>query len=127
MVDENLSVEEVEPEIIEIPEEKNIDLEKEEISETKFEEKKEEPPKKKPGRPKDSKDVKPRPSRKIHKKEEPVEDPIIKEELPRAIPDSLPIPEEPETDKAALMLELLRRQTQIRKKQKEALWKSWFI
>ena len=45
MMDENLSVEEVEPEIIEIPEEKNIDLEKEEISETKIEEKKKSPQK----------------------------------------------------------------------------------
>ena len=77
---------------------------------------------KKPGRPKESRDVKPRPPRK--KKVEVIEEDI---ELPRGLEGSLPIPIEPETDKAALMLELLRRQTQMRKNQKQQLWKSWFI
>ena len=77
---------------------------------------------KKPGRPKESRDVKPRPPRK--KKVEVIEEDV---ELPRGLEGSLPIPIEPETDKAALMLELLRRQTQMRKNQKHQLWKSWFI
>ena len=77
---------------------------------------------KKPGRPKESKDVKPRPPRK--KRVEVIEEDV---ELPRGLEGSLPIPIEPETDKAALMLELLRRQTQMRKNQKHQLWKSWFI
>ena len=80
------------------------------------------PEPKKAGRPKESKDKKPRPPR---KKQVQIEE--VPEELPRALPDSLPIPQPTESDKAALMLELLRRQAQMRKNQKQQLWKSWFI
>ena len=75
---------------------------------------------KKPGRPKASKDKIPRPKRK----------PVIKEvevEIPRAIENSLPIPENPTTDKYILMLELLNRQAYTRKNNKTDLWKSWFV
>jgi hypothetical protein len=75
---------------------------------------------KKPGRPKASKDKIPRPKRK----------PVIKEvevEIPRAIENSLPIPENPTTDKYILMLELLNRQAYNRKNNKTDLWKSWFV
>ena len=81
------------------------------------------PEPKKAGRPKGGKDKNPRPSR---KKQVQIEE-VPEEELPRALPDSLPIPQPTESDKAALMLELLRRQAQMRKNQKQQLWKSWFI
>jgi hypothetical protein len=80
---------------------------------------------KKKGRPKGSADKKPRPPRKkvvVH--EEPIDE--KENDLPRALPDSLPIPTEAKTDKAALMLELLQRQAHARKRQKADLWKSWF-
>ena len=74
------------------------------------------------GRPKNSKDVKPRPSRKVVIKEEPVEP-----ELPRALQGSQPIPEEAnEIDKYALMLQLLHRQKTQRLQNKSDLYRSWF-
>ena len=77
-------------------------------------------PKKKAGRPPESKDKKQRPPRKkVVIEEEPVE-------LPRAIPDSLPIPQYPEDDNATIMLKLLQHQAQIRKNKKTDLWRSWF-
>ena len=80
--------------------------------------------KKKAGRPKGAADKKPRPPRKrVVVQEELVEE---EQELPRALPGSLPIPTEPTTDKAALMLELLQRQAHARKNAKAQLWKSWF-
>ena len=82
-------------------------------------------PKKKAGRPKESKDKKPRPSRKKVIFEEPVEE-EEEQELPRAIPHSFPIPHESESDKAALMLQLLQHQAQLRKNKKTQLWASWF-
>ena len=81
-------------------------------------------PKRKAGRPKESKDKKPRPPRKKVIIEEPVEE--EENELPRAIPHSLPIPHESESDKAALMLQLLQHQAQLRKNKKTQLWASWF-
>ena len=82
--------------------------------------------KKKAGRPKGAADRKPRPAR----KKVIVQEQLIAEEeeseLPRALPDSLPIPREATSDKAALMLELLQRQAMQRKNAKAQLWKSWF-
>ena len=85
----------------------------------------EEAPKKK-GRPKGAADKKPRPARKkVVVQEEFIEE-EKENELPRPLPDSLPIPREATSDKAALMLELLQRQAQQRKNAKTQLWRSWF-
>ena len=81
---------------------------------------------KKKGRPKGAADKKPRPPRKKVVVQEEAVDEIEINDLPRALPDSLPIPTEAKTDKAALMLQLLQRQAQARKRQKADLWKSWF-
>ena len=87
----------------------------------------EEPPApKKKGRPKGAADKKPRPARKKVVVQEEVIEEEKENELPRALPDSLPIPREATTDKAALMLELLQRQAMQRKNAKAQLWKSWF-
>ena len=79
--------------------------------------------KRKPGRPSGAKDKVPRPKSKVIIKEEPIE---VKE-LPRVLESSLPIPTEPETDKAALMLKLLNHQAQLRKNAKTELWERWFV
>ena len=95
------------------------------ITETAVQEK---PTAKKKGRPKGAADRKPRPPRKkVVVQEELIEEEEEKEnELPRPLPDSLPIPREATTNKAALMLELLQRQAMQRKNAKAQLWKSWF-
>ena len=74
------------------------------------------------GRPKESKDKIPRPKRKVVIKEEPVV-----QELPRVLPDSLPIPIETNNiNKYALMLELLHEQKQNRINNKSEMYRSWF-
>ena len=74
------------------------------------------------GRPKESKDKIPRPKRKVVIKEEPVV-----QELPRVLPDSLPIPIETNNiNKYALMLELLHDQKQTRINNKSEMYRSWF-
>ena len=74
------------------------------------------------GRPKESKDKIPRPKRKVVIKEEP-----IVQELPRVLPDSLPIPIETNNiNKYALMLELLHEQKQTRINNKSEMYRSWF-
>jgi len=85
----------------------------------------EEAPKKK-GRPKGAADRKPRPPRKKVVVQEELIEEEKENELPRVLPDSLPIPREATSDKAALMLELLQRQAQQRKNAKTQLWRSWF-
>ena len=76
------------------------------------------------GRPKESKDKAPRPKRKVVIKEEPIE---IIPELPRALPDSIPIPIETNNiNKYALMLELLHEQKQNRTNNKSEMYRSWF-
>ena len=86
----------------------------------------EEVPKKKPGRPKDSKDRAPRPKRKaVVIKEEPIPDIEEPQDLPRPLQGSQPILDD-ETDKAALMLQLLKHQAQVRKNRKSELYASWF-
>ena len=84
-------------------------------------------PKRKPGRPLGSKNKepgKPRAKRAPKLVQIPVdsEEVIdIPEPLPRAVPHSLPIP-----DDNALMLKLLRDQAQRRQQRKSDLWKSCF-
>ena len=74
------------------------------------------------GRPKESKDKIPRPKRKVVIKEEP-----IIQEMPRVLPDSIPIPIETNNiNKYALMLELLHEQKQNRINNKSELYRSWF-
>ena len=74
------------------------------------------------GRPKESKDKIPRPKRKVVIKEEP-----IIQDLPRVLPDSLPIPIETNNiNKYALMLELLHEQKQTRINNKSEMYRSWF-
>ena len=74
------------------------------------------------GRPKESKDKIPRPKRKVVIKEE-----NIVQELPRVLPDSLPIPIETNNiNKYALMLELLHDQKQTRINNKSEMYRSWF-
>ena len=74
------------------------------------------------GRPKESKDKIPRPKRKVVIKEEP-----IVQELPRVLPNSLPIPIETNNiNKYALMLELLHDQKQTRINNKSEMYRSWF-
>ena len=84
--------------------------------------------KRKPGRPVGSKSKEPGKPRKPRAKkvainEEPVE---IQPELPRAIPGSLPIPEEAYDLRTAKMLRLLKIQSQQRKEQKRSMYSSWF-
>ena len=125
MIDDNSEkIEEVIPEIPVEPE--PIEAEPVELEPSEPPEPVEETPKpkRKPGRPLQAKDKVPRPKRKVVIKEEPID---IKEELPRAIEDSLPIPTEPTTDKYALMLKLLHDQQQLRKNQKTELYRSWFV
>ena len=74
------------------------------------------------GRPKESKDKIPRPKRKVVIKEE-----NIVQELPRVLPDSLPIPIATNNiNKYALMLELLHEQKQTRINNKSEMYRSWF-
>ena len=74
------------------------------------------------GRPKESKDKIPRPKRKVVIKEEP-----IVQEMPRILPDSIPIPIETNNiNKYALMLELLHEQKQNRINNKSEMYRSWF-
>ena len=122
MIDDNSNIEEITPEEnvllpeielpVEIPEETVVEpiIETVEIK-----------PKAK-GRPKESKDKIPRPKRKVVIKEEP-----IIQELPRVLPDSLPIPIETNNiNKYALMLELLHEQKQTRINNKSEMYRSWF-
>ena len=63
------------------------------------------------GRPKESKDKAPRPKRKVVIEEEPIE---ITPELPRALPDSIPIPTESNNiNKYALMLNYCTNRNKI--------------
>ena len=74
------------------------------------------------GRPKESKDKIPRPKRKVVIKEEP-----IIQEMPRVLPDSIPIPMESNNiNKYALMLELLHEQKQNKINNKSEMYRSWF-
>ena len=122
MIDDNSNIEETNPDQnvllpeielpVEIPEETIIEpiIETVEIK-----------PKAK-GRPKESKDKIPRPKRKVVIKEE-----TIVQELPRVLPDSLPIPIETNNiNKYALMLELLHEQKQTRINNKSEMYRSWF-
>ena len=122
MIDDNSNIEEITPEEnvllpgielpVEIPEETVVEpiIETVEIK-----------PKAK-GRPKESKDKIPRPKRKVVIKEEP-----IIQEMPRVLPDSLPIPIETNNiNKYALMLELLHEQKQNRINNKSEMYRSWF-
>ena len=85
-------------------------------------------PKRKPGRPLGSKNKEPGKPR-AKRAPKLVQIPVDSEEvieipepsLPRAVPHSLPIP-----DDNALMLKLLRDQAQRRQQRKSDLWKSWF-
>ena len=121
MIDDNSNIEEI------TPEENVIILETEPpetIEETVVEqilETVEIKPKAK-GRPKESKDKIPRPKRKVVIKEE-----AIVQELPRVLPDSIPIPIETNNiNKYALMLELLHEQKQTRINNKSEMYRSWF-
>jgi len=121
MIDDNSNIEEITPEQdVLLPE---IEL-PETIEETIVEpiiETVEIKPKAK-GRPKESKDKIPRPKRKVIIKEEP-----IIQDLPRVLPDSLPIPIETNNiNKYALMLELLHDQKQTRINNKSEMYRSWF-
>ena len=118
MIDGNSNIEEITPEQEDVllPE-----IEIEETIEEPIAETVEIKPKAK-GRPKESKDKIPRPKRKVIIKEEP-----IIQELPRVIPDSLPIPMESNNiNKYALMLELLHEQKQNRINNKSEMYRSWF-
>ena len=121
MIDDNSNIEEITPD-------QNVLLPEIELPET-IEETIVEPiietveikPKAK-GRPKESKDKIPRPKRKVVIKEEP-----IIQELPRVLPDSLPIPIETNNiNKYALMLKLLHEQKQNRINNKSEMYRSWF-
>ena len=85
-------------------------------------------PKRKPGRPVGAKSKEVGKPRKPREKkvvfEEPVETPY--EDLPRAIPGSLPIPTEAYDLRTAKMLRLLQMQTDHRKQQKAHVYSSWF-
>ena len=93
-------------------------------------------PKRKPGRPQGSKSKEPGKPRKPRAKkvefvkEEAVESVAIveqpREELPRAIPGSLPIPEEAHDLRAAKMLRLLQIHSDHRKQQKRQMYSNWF-
>ena len=122
MIDDNSNIEEITPEEnvllpeielpVEIPEETIIEpiIETVEIK-----------PKAK-GRPKESKDKIPRPKRKVVIKEE-----SVVQELPRVLPDSLPIPIATNNiNKYVLMLELLHEQKQNRINNKSEMYRSWF-
>ena len=122
MIDDNSNIEETNPEQnvllpeIELP----VEIPEETIIEPIIETVEIEPKAK--GRPKESKDKIPRPKRKVVIKEEP-----IIQELPRVLPDSIPIPIETNNiNKYALMLELLHEQKQNRINNKSEMYRSWF-
>ena len=85
-------------------------------------------PKRKPGRPVGAKSKEVGKPRKPREKkvvfEEPIETPY--EDLPRAIPGSLPIPTEAYDLRTAKMLRLLQMQSDHRKQQKAHVYSSWF-
>ena len=99
-------------------------------------------PKRKPGRPQGSKSKEPGKPRKPRAKkvefvkEEAVESVAVVDresspaaaprELPRAIPGSLPIPEEAHDLRAAKMLRLLQIHSDHRKQQKRQMYSNWF-
>ena len=101
-------------------------------------------PKRKPGRPQGSKSKEPGKPRKPRAKkvefvkEEAVESVAVVEqpresspaaaprELPRAIPGSLPIPEEAHDLRTAKMLRLLQIHSDHRKQQKRQMYSNWF-
>ena len=121
MIDDNSTIEEITPEQnvllpeIELP----VEIPEETIEEPIIETVEIKPKAK--GRPKESKDKIPRPKRKVVIKEEP-----IIQELPRVLPDSLPIPVETNNiNKYALMLELLHEQKQTRINNKSEMYRSW--
>ena len=122
MIDDNSNIEEITPEQDVLLPEIEIPIE---IPETRIEEPIVETIEIKPkakGRPKESKDKIPRPKRKVVIKEE-----SVVQELPRVLPDSLPIPIETNNiNKYALMLELLHEQKQTRINNKSEMYRSWF-
>ena len=95
-------------------------------------------PKRKPGRPVGSKSKEPGKPRKPRAKKvvevreeqtEYVEAESVEakqEELPRATPGSIPIPEEAYDLRSAKMLRLLQMQRDHRKEQKRSMYSSWF-
>ena len=121
MIDDNSNIEEITPEEnVIIPETEPPETIEETVVEQILETVEIKPKAK--GRPKESKDKIPRPKRKVVIKEEP-----IVQELPRVLPDSLPIPIETNNiNKYALMLELLHEQKQNRINNKSEMYRSWF-
>ena len=89
-------------------------------------------PKRKPGRPQGSKSKEPGKPRKPRAKKVVVQEEAVvearppQEELPRATPGSLPIPEEAYDLRAAKMLRLLQIHGDQRKQQKRQMYSSWF-
>ena len=86
------------------------------------------PAKRKPGRPAGSKSKEAGKPRKPREKKVVFEEPVetLCEDLPRAIPGSLPIPTEAYDLRTAKMLRLLQMQTDHRKQQKANVYSSWF-
>ena len=121
MIDDNSNIAETNPEeIVLLPEIKLPETIEETIVEPIIETVEIKPKAK--GRPKESKDKIPRPKRKVVIKEE-----SIVQELPRVLPDSLPIPIATNNiNKYALMLELLHEQKQNRINNKSEMYRSWF-
>ena len=91
---------------------------------------KEPPTPRRAGRPKGSKDAKPRTTKKSKVVSVATEDVSNDKEnvpeLPRALPNSHPIPLTSYDDRSRLMLDMLARQAHERKTRKSDLWKSWF-
>ena len=97
---------------------------------------KESPTPRRPGRPKGSKDAKPRTTKKtkIVSVSTENESPALAQntiqetppELPRALPNSHPIPITAYDNRSRMMLDMLARQSHDRKTRKSDLWKSWF-
>ena len=122
MIDDNSNIAEITPEEnVLIPEtEPHVETPEETVVEQILETVEIKPKAK--GWPKESKDKIPRPKRKVVIKEEP-----IIQELPRVMPDSIPIPMESNNiNKYALMLELLHEQKQNRINNKSEMYRSWF-
>ena len=80
------------------------------------------PAPKRTGRPAGVKDTKPRAKRQPRVKAVTIEEEV----LPRALPESRPIPTSSYDDKSAMMLELLRLQATSRQQRKVDQWNSWF-
>ena len=91
---------------------------------------KEPPTPRRAGRPKGSKDAKPRTTKKSKVVSVATEDVSNDKEnvpeLPRALPNSHPIPLTSYDDRSRIMLDMLARQAHERKTRKSDLWKSWF-